>query len=602
MVVSSPLPSAAAPSSLQQAGTLMGSAPPPASALPSGSLSVPTSAATSTTSPATEGTISSLSPLGPVPPTSSSSVVTTTVPTSTALPSSTSNTATASSTLAAAAINASAPAHGASFWAGIALLGIAAAATIITLFLWWLRVRKRTHKRPWESRWPWGRAESYKFPEDAISSSGTSTSWWQPHGGDHDHVGEPRRSTSNLPSAVGASSSGSGSGLSIDLPHLLPANLSSMSPFAHGPYPTVRPLPLELRRSDTSVPGLVQDVGGSLRVANLVAGDILTSGDESSRPPTALDDNHDRDVVGTPRESGAMFRPRYLSLNGSGLDVPWIRTTPSAEMGSEPEREQEPGRGPRVGEGAAVPLDHHKWKERLERSSAAKPAAGSSHDSQPPLPAAQGTIEAWRDSLRNNIASAFGVFANTSAAPAPVPSRPSVTAYDWQQQQQHDSPVTRALSTASTISKPWTLEETRDGAGIVHIRGVPNPLVARHHHHHHPSSSSSAFSSSSPSRSNSRALPLLPPTPSSALRSLPHHTITTTPTPARIPRSAALAPSPAHASHTAHERRHGAQHVDEAAVRLAPAPWSRRWRRRRLPLAGALLVVVGGVGSDVGRL
>ena len=358
------------------------------------------------------------------------------------------------------------------------------------------------------------------FPEDAISSSGTSTSWWQPQSGDHDHVGEPRRSMSNLPSA-GMSSSGTGSSHTNNMPHLLPANLSSMSPFAHGPYPTVRPLPLELRRSDTSVPGLVQDVGGSLRVANLVAGDILTSGDESSRPPTALDDNRDRDVaVGTPRESGAMFRPRYLSLNGSGgLDVPWIRTPPTEPgLESEPEREQEQEsrRRPRVGAGAGAttPLDHHKWKERLERSSPGAKPAGTSQDSRPPLPAAQGMIEAWRDSLRNNIGSAFGVFASTSAAPV----RPSVTAYDWQQQQQqHGTPVERALSTASTISKPWTLEETGNGAGIVHIRGVLNPLAARRR-------PSSALSSS-PSRSNSRPQPL-PPTPSSALRSpslLPPH-------------------------------------------------------------------------------
>jgi len=58
--------------------------------------------------------------------------------------------------------------HGASFWVGIALLCIAGVATVITLFVWWLRVRKCTHKRLWESRWPWGRkVESYNFPEDA---------------------------------------------------------------------------------------------------------------------------------------------------------------------------------------------------------------------------------------------------------------------------------------------------------------------------------------------------------------------------------------------------------------------------------------------------
>ena len=330
-------------------------------------------------------------------------------------------------------------------------------------------MRKRTHRRPWESRWPWGRGrvESYKFPEDAISSSGPSESWWQPHG-DRD-VGEPRRSTSHLlPSSHGTST-----GLrELQLPAMV-----AMSPFTHGPYPTVRPLPLELRLSDTSVPGLMQDVGGSLRVANLVAGDILTSGDESSRPPTALDD------VGTPRESSAMFKPRYLSLNGSGLDVPWIQTPPA-------EPELEPNRPGMLTDPTTPPLNNNnRWKERLERSSA-KPAEAQ----DPP----SGTIEGWRDSLRNNIASAFGAL---SSAP-PAPARARVTSYDWQHGAAATPAVARAMSIASTTSKPWTLEETRDGAGIVHIRGVPDPTTA-------------LFSSSSSSLSNgSRALP---PTPSGGL-------------------------------------------------------------------------------------
>ncbi|KAF8498101.1 hypothetical protein F5888DRAFT_219228 [Russula emetica] len=393
----------------------------------------------------------------------------TTIPTS-ILPASTSNQATPSSTFAAAVSNSTSP-HGASFWAGIALLCIAGVATIITLFVWWLRVRKRTHRRPWESRWPWRRrSESYNFPEDAISSSGLSGSWWQPHG-DRD-VGEPRRSTSRLLSSSRETVTSTG------LRELQLPALAAVSPFTHGPYPTVRPLPLELRLSDTTVPGLMQDVGGSLRVANLVAGDILTSGDESSRPPTALDD------VGTPREFSAMFRPRYLSLNGSGLDVPWVQTHPA-------EQEPPPEIGPKragVLVDPTTPLNNNRWKERLERSSVR------------PEDLPQGTIEGWRDSLRNNIASAFGVF--TSAVPAPV--RPRVITYDWQQTATTSTPaVGRAPSTVSMISKPWTLEETRDGAGVVHIRGVPDPTVA---------------SSSSSSRSNGRRA--LPPTPSS-LRSLP---------------------------------------------------------------------------------
>jgi hypothetical protein len=300
------------------------------------------------------------------------------------------------------------------------------------VFVWWLRVRERTHKRPWESHWGWGRgrAESDKFPEDVVSSSETSASWRQSLG--NRDVGEPGRSASNLLSSHGGSTH-----------HLhLPA-LAAMSPFTYGQYPTVRPLPLELRHSDTSVPGLMQDVG-SLRVANLVAGDILTSGDESSRPPTALDD------VGTPREPNAMSKPRYLSLNGSGLDVPWIITPPPPP--------QPPPRPPLIN--GTTPLNHDRWKERLERSST-KPT-----ESPDPPP---GATETWRDSLRNNFASALGVLTSTTH----VPTRSSVAAYDWQ----HTMPArARAASTASMTSRPWTLEETREGAGIVHIRGILDPL------------------------------------------------------------------------------------------------------------------------------
>jgi hypothetical protein len=247
--------------------------------------------------------------------------------------------------------------------------------------------------------------------------------------------------------------------------------MAAVSPFTHGPYPTVRPLPLELRHSDTSVPGLMQDVGGSLHVANLVAGDILTSGDESSRPPTALDD------VGTPRESSVMFKPRYLSLNGSGgLDVPWIQT-PLAEPEPPPELEPNP---PGMLVDRTPPPNNHRWKERLERS-----AAKSAESQDPPI----GTMEGWRDSLRSNIASAFGVF----TSPDPAPGRTRVTTYDWQHTTTTAPAVGRAVSIASTTtSKPWTLEETRDGAGIVHIRGVPDPTTTSR-------------------RNGSRALPTPPP-------------------------------------------------------------------------------------------
>ena len=393
------------------------------------------------------------------------------------------------------------------------------------LFVWWLRVRKRTHRRPWDAPRGCrrGRAESYKFPEDAISSSGTSGSWWQPTRGDRDAV-EAQRSTRNLPSPSLLSRGTSG-------PHL-PA-ISALSPFTHGLCTTVRPLPLELRLSDTSVPGLMQDVG-SLHVANLVAGDILTSGDESSRPSTVLDD------VGTPREPSVMLKPRYLSLNGSGLDVPWIQTPfTEPEPESEPEPVTQTERETQCD--ATAPLNYDRWKERLERSSL-QPA-----DPQP------GTIEAWRDSLRNNISNVLGAFTSATPASTPAPVRPSVTTYDWQQ----TAPaVARAPSAASTTSKPWTLEETHDGAGIVHIRGVPNPFASG-------ASSSLALSLSSGRSSGRRKSRALPPTPSPPPRaSLIPPRLSHFPPMPQVPRTSA-------ARSTSTRRQHGSRRRQRALMRRA---------------------------------
>lgn len=298
-----------------------------------------------------------------------------------------------------------------------------------------MRSRTRRHGIL-ESGWRWGPTESYKFPDDTISSSGDSASLWQQLV-DRD-AGELRRSTSNLLSSYRTASH--------DLHFPAPAALSR---FARGPYLTVRPLPLEMRHSDTSVPGVMQDIG-SLHVANLVAGDILTSGDESSRSPTALDD------IGTPRKLSMMLKPRYLGLNGSGLDVPWL-LTPQNLLQPEPNRP--PPRPPPPPLNLITPLSGNRRKERLKRSAA---KLTESPDTSP------GAVETWRDSLRNNIANAMGMFRATALVP---PVRPGSNMYDMRDP---NAEVARAASTVSASSKPWTLEETHEGAGVVHIRGVPN--------------------------------------------------------------------------------------------------------------------------------
>ena len=75
--------------------------------------------------------------------------------------------------------------------------------------------------------------------------------------------------------------------------------------------------------------------------------------------------------------------------------------------------------------------------------------------------------------------------------------------WDWQQ---HPA-VARTPSTTSTLSKPWALEETRDGASIMRIRGVPDPTTVE-------SSASASHSGGGALPRASLVPPLLPPMPS----------------------------------------------------------------------------------------
>jgi hypothetical protein len=229
------------------------------------------------------------------------------------------------------------------------------------------------------------------------------------------------------------------------LPTLLDSVAYPLPPIG-GPYPTPRPLQPHLRSSDSSVPRSSHTLG-PLQVANMMPGDVYFSQSGSmTRPANYLE-------LGTPREQVPGSRPRFWGLEGNGLKVPWAQPCP----------------GPDICYPKPTPTSGQALTE---------PSSGIGN-------------EGWTASLKSNIVNAFNAVAsNLNVKHAveedhltPVPHRKfhrlSVHDAGWGEHVGETlvaKPPTRqstVSSTSSSSSKAWTLEETGDGVGIVHIRGLP---------------------------------------------------------------------------------------------------------------------------------
>lgn len=219
------------------------------------------------------------------------------------------------------------------------------------LIAWLIRFRNQRKRRSEGPDVPWAKSED---ADDALENGPRSsvvtglgirdadvaynTAWDAI--GDRD-VGEPKRSESYDPtSPTKRSAAPSLDPFSDAYPEMstsLQESVAFPMPISHGPYPgTIPPHVMEspypgaipphvLARGSPSV-----DIYGSaatlgpLQVANMMPGDQSVA---SSRAPTALGMVGGVDSVsprpkeyGTPREMG---RPRFLSLDGEGLKVPW---------------------------------------------------------------------------------------------------------------------------------------------------------------------------------------------------------------------------------------------------------------------------------------
>jgi len=332
-------------------------------------------------------------------------------------------------------MNAAAISHRPSFYAGLAFAGFAILVIVGLLFLWWLRVRtpcRRSETLSWTNGQCLGDNQQTEQP-----TRGMMAGWWGRRVGKITRTNQSHR----LPQ-----------GSSVD-PFMDPPAAA----FRESPYPTIRTLPLEMQNSCLSVRDIRQDVG-ELQVANLVSGDIVSSGDETSRH-TSMEITVSE--FGTPRELSTDIRPRYLGVDDGGLTTPWtplqLRRTGRWKARLEADRHSTDDE---------LDLKKDFWVPPLPRPIApvAKMAQGSSQPST------------WTNSLKANFANALNIF---STGPSSHRERHAVPPPTFRceigRMSNGCSSNTFPLSRSSIMmSKPWTFEETGNGAGIVHIRSIPS--------------------------------------------------------------------------------------------------------------------------------
>ncbi|KAI0659498.1 hypothetical protein C8Q70DRAFT_1053861 [Cubamyces menziesii] len=405
---------------------------PPSSISSSALATISSSAATSVTE-TTSATASSTATT-PTPSSSLSTSSSSSVPTS----SSATPTSTASGGATPPKIDSASSSENAnrstSFYIGIAFAAIACAGLVVTILAWWLRIRSRTRRRKKSksTAWPW---DHDQFGGRQLSLEG-GLGIYEP---DRDMVERPLHPGAHSPIAAMHGTLADPSTYTIPVPPP-PAHTQR----AHGsPYVTV-----QLHDAHQSVPDLAPDLG-TLQITNLAPGDMY----DSSRASTALGVAHTY-----PAEYGTPFQPQrpcFLGVQSGGLEVPWrplrIRRNGSAASGQ---------RGAPLCDTESLnePLPYPGDIAVSDDSRLLQTAAGQRH-------------EGWAASIRSNLLNAFNavVGANPSQVSAPndtftqAPTRHS-------QRSKRSIPHGPREHLSKAHGSSWTLEETGDGAGVVHIR------------------------------------------------------------------------------------------------------------------------------------
>jgi hypothetical protein len=238
-------------------------------------------------------------------------------------------------------------------------------------------------------------------------------------------------------------------------------------PMTDSPYPTTRPLPRRLSTGFTIEENT--RTLGPLQVANLVRGDI----DDLSRPSTRQDMHRTSGTkFGTPREQSAGENPRFMGLEAGGLAVPWSssrpRSGPTRARESMANAHARSNWSKNVAEPAQVETDS------VDLSPLPTPGGiqGASHGGSNSLEEWATKVEStftknsWRD--RGYLQSG-----NTLAKDHHrVKHRPVHHGGSGWTEDFGEEGVKMADTRSAAMSKPWTLEETGNGAGIVHIHGL----------------------------------------------------------------------------------------------------------------------------------
>ena len=392
-------------------------------------------------------------------------------PSSSTVSSSTTNdTAPATSTAVVSPISvtpANLSAHNPSFYIGIVLGTVAVIACICALIAWFIRFRSHLRRRraARSLKLPWAKSndgdtwglesghgtESSNVDLAAISAMNlgsredlANVQAWSPRG-DRD-VGEPRR----------AHIRDNGSTYSLQNHHIPEYCLftdDSVRAFASSegystasllPHHNLRQLPSHL--IDQELVARVSREHASLRSTN----------DDVDSPTSRANG----DCCGTPRET--MNKPRFLSLRGNGLNVPWHLNESSPRS----------------------------MVERLRNHGKRLPAEPSWEQISPGQNLCEtdkkdGEAEHWSTTLRTSLVNTFNaVAANlspatgaprmsgdglTSAPSKRVPARKSVRDTFWDDNVLKAKELSRETSASTVTSNAWTLEETREGAGVVHL-------------------------------------------------------------------------------------------------------------------------------------
>ncbi|KDQ56091.1 hypothetical protein JAAARDRAFT_320385 [Jaapia argillacea MUCL 33604] len=338
--------------------------------------------------------------------------------------------------------------HKTSSGIGIAFGTITAVAFLAALVAFFFRAhrRARQRRRTASSKWPWNDDQGMEEKDIGFGygvgvghSSGT---------GGWDHEPEPVLDAAEPADSYYRTEHGDfhqdlfGS---VQFPPGI--HVESRGEDSHNQFPNTSPLPPSVVSADFGAQH------GSLQIANMVPGDVVLSGDEFSRPATALDMAPQDRVLGTPRELVPGEKPRFLGLHDGGLRVPWGKDT---EHGSDDGVSRE-----------------SNWEPLPFPGDSSARDAGTACE----VPSGRAS-EGWTASLRSNLANALsavsgGYISGSSQGieEDKFTSLPRRTKRTSTRNKATRQPLGRDPTTRSTASKLWTLEETAEGAGVVHIRG-----------------------------------------------------------------------------------------------------------------------------------